>query len=206
MNFRRMTEDDLAAMADNMVTMLAGAELSSININVRAQLIAALGTLPDALRAEVMLAMVHEDERMAAVTRRNAAKAKIEDWVSQVRDLLKGGLAPDEQYDLCGLRHPVMPVHVYVAQTPADLSVTAYATGVNKCRFKGNNRYAHASYEIWRRAGNDETWNLLATTKKQSFADAPVKPGQSYQYRVRAVAPKTVSNFSDIAAVYSDKI
>lgn len=47
-----------------------------------------------------------------------------------------------------------------------------------------------------------DPWLLHATTRRQSFADTPVVPGQFYEYRVRAVGSRSVSNFSYSAVVY----
>jgi hypothetical protein len=135
------------------------------------------------------------------VSRKNEAHAVIEAWMTRVRNYLESGLASDNQYALCGFNIPVPPVRMYVAMDPADLSVTGYANGTNKCVFRGNNKYAHVMYEIWRREAGGE-WAVLGSTKKQSYVDTPVEPGRFYEYKVRAVATKTVSNFSNPAVVY----
>jgi hypothetical protein len=57
-------------------------------------------------------------------------------------------------------------------------------------------------YEIWRRHGDEGPWGIIATTRKQAFADTPVTPGQYYEYKVRAVAAKSTSNYSNSAVVY----
>lgn len=201
MNFRRMSDNNIADMAVNIATLLAGTELSAIDSTIRTALIAALGTLPSDLQGQTFTAEVLEAERTAAVSQKNAAHAGIEAWMMQVRNYLESGLASDNQYALCGFNIPVPPVRMYVAMDPADLSVTGYSYGANKCVFRGNNKYAHVMYEVWRREAGGE-WGVLASTKKQSFTDTPVKPGKFYQYKVRAVATKNASNFSDPAVVY----
>lgn len=90
----------------------------------------------------------------------------------------------------------------YEAQNPTNLSVFGYSNGINRGKFSGNNKRGRVVYEIWRRQGDTGGWLLHATTKKQSFTDTPVTPGQYYEYRVRAVAAKSVSHFSNPAVVY----
>jgi hypothetical protein len=60
------------------------------------------------------------------------------------------------------------------------------------------------TYETWRRERGGE-WVIIGSTKKQSYTDAPVTPGVFYEYKVRAVATKTVSNFSNTAVVYASE-
>ena len=202
MNFRRADDNEISEMAVNIVGLLGGSELSAIDSNVRSALIASLGSLPAELQALTYEAVVLEDQRMATVTRKNTAHERIEEWIMQVRNYLQSGFAEKRQFDLCGLYYPPQPVNMYVAADPTELSVTGNSTGENKCRFRGNNRYGHVMYEIWRREKGGE-WTMLGSTKKQSYTDAPVRPGHYYEYRVRAAATKNKSNFSDRAVVYS---
>ena len=46
MNIRRLNGNDLADLAANVLTLLAGTELSAIDGHVRADLVTAFGTLP----------------------------------------------------------------------------------------------------------------------------------------------------------------
>ncbi|MEP6848972.1 MAG: hypothetical protein ABI999_08945, partial [Acidobacteriota bacterium] len=66
----------------------------------------------------------------------------------------------------------------------------------------GNNKSGSVVYQVWRRQGDTGAWGLLATTKKQTFTDAPVTPGQYYEYKARASAARSVSHFSNSAVVY----
>ena len=65
--------------------------------------------------------------------------------------------------------------------------------------FGGNNE---SSFEIWRRHGDTVDWYLHATTNDAVFDDSDVKPGQYYEYKVRAVRGDSVSEFSRSAVVY----
>ena len=64
--------------------------------------------------------------------------------------------------------------------------------------FGGHNE---SSFEIWRRHGDTVDWYLHATTNDAVFDDSDVKPGQYYEYKVRAVRGDSVSEFSRSAVV-----
>lgn len=143
-----------------------------------------------------------ESERNSAVSMKNGTRNQLITLLVQVRDNLKAGLAKKEQYDLCGFDFAEKPQGPYVPLDPTDLSAFGYSNGVNKLAFKGNNPSGSVTYEIWRRQGDEGPWGVLGSTKKQSFTDTPVTPGQYYEYKVRAVASKSVSNFTNSAVVY----
>lgn len=56
--------------------------------------------------------------------------------------------------------------------------------------------------EVWRREGDTTGWELIATTKRARYVDRPTKPGQYYEYRIRAVEGEIVSDFSPSTVVY----
>lgn len=85
-------------------------------------------------------------------------------------------------------------------KTPVAISATAVAGAVNKIEFDGGD--GEISFEIWRRHGDTVDWYLHATTTESSFADSDIKPGQYYEYKVRAVRGDAVSEFSPSAVVY----
>lgn len=201
MNFRRLTEAELADFAQNVNTLLGGTLLTAIDTNVRADLAAAIGTLPATLATQAAAASVAEAERKASVSQRNTSRSQVRSLMSQVRDALKAGLAPKDQYDLCGFDFPTLR-STYEAVDPTKLSAFGYSNGVNVVRFSGNNKPGQVIYEVWRRHGDTAAWALHATTKKQSYTDTGVTPGQYYEYKVWAVAAKSVSNFSNSGVVY----
>lgn len=201
MNFRTLSENDLSDFAANVSTLLGGSELEAIDPNVRADLTRAIGTLPSELSTQTAAATAAEGERKAAVSARNATRGQIRALMAQVRDALRAGLAPKKQYDLCGFDYPSTR-SPYEAQDPTDLSAFGYSNGINSIRFSGNNKSGQVIYEIWRRHGDTVDWGLHATTRKQSFADTGITPGQYYEYKVRAVAARSISNFSNSAVVY----
>ncbi len=202
MNFRLLSENDLADFAANVVTLLGGSNLSAIDSHTRTSLVTTIGTLPADLAIQTAEATVAEAERKSKVSTRNETKGQIQALMSQVRDALKAGLANKKQYDICGFDYPLTQPSPYVPQDPTDLSASGYSNGINKGRFKGNNTNSRVHYEVWRRQGDDGPWGIIATTKRQSFVDTPVTPGQYYEYRIRAVASRSSSNFSNAAVVY----
>ncbi|MBX3283507.1 MAG: fibronectin type III domain-containing protein [Acidobacteria bacterium] len=56
--------------------------------------------------------------------------------------------------------------------------------------------------EIWRREGDTTGWELITTTTRSRYTDRPIKPGQYYEYRIRTVEGKEVSDFSPSTVVY----
>jgi len=202
MNFRTIDDNALADFAENVATLLGGTELSAIDSNVRTDLLTAIGTLPATLATLAADAQIAEDSRKAAFSVRNDTAEEVIALMAQVRDSLKAGLAPKDQYDLCGFDYPKVRALMYVPLDPTDLSATGASNGVNKGSFSGNNTNGSVTFEIWRREGDEGPWGIHITTKKQVFTDTPVTPGQYYEYKVRAVAAKAVSNFSNSAVVY----
>lgn len=201
MNFRAISENDLADFAANVALLLAGTELVSIDDRVRTALATAIGALPATLATQAADAAIAEGARKARVSERNATRKQIRVLMGQVRDALKAGLAPKKEYDLCGFDYPAER-STYEAQSPTNLSAFGYSNGINKIRFSGNNRPGRVVYEVWRRHGDTADWGLHATTKRQSHTDTGITPGQYYEYKVRAVAAKSVSYFSNSAVVY----
>lgn len=202
MNFRTLVEHDLASFAENLVDLLTGSELISIDPAVRTDLVTAIGTLPATLRIKADSADVIEGQRKAAVSERDVATAMLYIVIGQVKSALKAGLAPKKEYDLCNLDFPDTSRSRYIAEDPTDLSVTGFSNGINKGKFAGNNTNGNVMYHVWRRKGDEGPWEAHILTKKQRFVDEGVTPGQYYEYRVRAVASTSVSAWSNSAVVY----
>jgi hypothetical protein len=202
MNYRRLTTEELSNFAANVKTLLAGTLLTSIDDSVRTELETAFGTKPADLMTQSSTADVAETQRKAAVSIKDMTRTDIIRLLGRVRDSLKSAIAPKDQYDLCGFDFPETPVSVYVAQDPTELSAFGYSNGIIKGRFSGNNNPGTVVYEVWRRQDNTAPWALCTTTRKQSFTDTPVQPGQLYEYKIRAVAAKSVSYFSNSTIVY----
>jgi hypothetical protein len=202
MNFRQMNAGMTSDFAENVVTLLSGSALSAIDPAVRADLLTLIGTLPADLAAARADVLVQYDEAIASVSARNAIKSELDTVLSRVAASLRAGLAPKEQFDLCGFNYPFGPRSRVIPAAPVDLSVFGTSNGLNAGRFTGNNKPASVQYEVWRREGAEGEWMLLKTATKQSFTDWPVKPGQYYEYKVRAKAATDISAFSGTAVVY----
>ena len=202
MNFRSLPALGLADFADNVGTLLAGTQLAAIDSNVRTDLATAVGTLPDTLATQAANVETAKAAAKAAVSERNATIKQIYALMAQVRDALQAGIAPQEQYDLAGFEGPPIRSGSFIPSDPTNLAVVGASNGVNTGQFKGNNRTGRVQYEIWRREGDTGGWGMLMSTSKQKFQDTPVRPGQYYEYKVRARAAKAISNFSNSSVVY----
>ena len=202
MNYRNLTPEEKVQFAENVATLLGGTDLSAIDAAVRTDLLTAMGTLPADLDAADAEAFVAAAQSKASTEARNAAADQVDTVLKSVRDYLIAGNAPKEQFDLCAFDIPATTKTVVVAQTPTTLGVLGYSNHVNKGKFTGNNTPGSVVYEVHRREGDEGPWGLRLQTKKQTFSDVDVTPGQYYEYKVRAVAAKNVSEFSNSAVVY----
>jgi hypothetical protein len=197
-----LTPDELAQMAENVQTRLGGTDLSAIDAAVRADLLTAIGTLPADLAAQDALAVVSTTDTRAAFAARAVIEAATAARMRNVRDFLVAGEAPKEQFDMCGFDYPFGPRAIVIAQIPSDLAVEGFSNHENRGRFKGNNKSGSVSYEVWRREGDEGPWVLRLSTRKQRFTEFDATPGQYYEYKIRAVAARNVSGFSNSAVVY----
>jgi len=202
MNIRQLSDNDMADVAKRVLDLLTGTELDAIDSQLRAELVAAFGTLPADLDAQTAAAADIDSQKVAATSLKNSTRFKIQGVMSRVQNALKTGLAPKEQFDMCSLNYPATRVKVYIAQDPTELSAVGFSNGVNKGKFRGNNTGSSIVYEVWRREGDEGPWMKHLLTRKQSFTDTGVTPGQYYEYKVRALAAQTESQYSNSAVVY----
>ena len=82
---------------------------------------------------------------------------------------------------------------------PAGLTANALPQSTIHVEFGGS---SESSFEIWRRHGDTVDWYLHATTESPAYDDSDVKPGQYYEYKVRAVRGDSASEFSGSAVAY----
>jgi hypothetical protein len=202
MNYRQLDANATADFADNVATQLGGTQLTAIDPAVRTDLQTLIGTLPATLSSAAADTMVQHDEAIASTSARDALKFELDTILGQVAATLRAGLAPKEQFDLCGFDYPFGARSRVIPQAPTGLSAEGTSNGLNTGRFTGNNNHGSVQYEIWRREGDEGAWMLLKSTSKQSFSDTPVTPGQYYEYKCRAVSATEVSAFSGTAVVY----
>ena len=86
-----------------------------------------------------------------------------------------------------------------ILSAPSSILATAQPGGMIRLEFSGGTA---GEYEIWRRHGDSGEWGLHATTGSGTFEDSPVKPGQYYEYKVRAKSDAAESEFSQSAVAY----
>jgi hypothetical protein len=202
MKISDLTPEQLAQFSENVATLLGGTSLTAIDAAVRADLLTALGTNPADLIAADTDALVQFAQSKAATASRNVIVDTTAGVMRNVRDFLIAGNAPKEQFDLCLFDYPFGPKSAIIAQIPSNLGVIGYSNQVIKGQFTGNNKSGTVVYEIWRREGDEGAWGLHLQTKKQSFSDPGVTPGQYYEYKVRAVAARNASDFSNTSVAY----
>ena len=178
MNFRKIPDAQLADFAANVLVLLGGTQLASIPTATRTALTTAFGTMPDDLGTQTADASTAESARKSKVSLKNGTREHLILVLSQVRDTLKAGLAPKEQYDLCGFDFAEKPQGPYVPVDPTELSAFGYSNGVNKVVFKGNNLPGRVMYELLRLQADEGPSQMHAAIRKQTFTDTPVTPGQ----------------------------
>ena len=176
--------------------------MAAIDSHVSSALATSIGSLPSTLETEAAAAAVAREASRAAVAQKNQTRRELIALLRRVRDTLTANDAPKDQYAIAGFDYADLVPTAYSAQDPTDLSAFGYSNGVITLRFTGNNKPSRVVYEIWRRHGDTVGWGIHALTRRQRYVDTPVTPGQYYEYKVRAVAAKSVSNFSNSAVVY----
>ena len=202
MDISKLTDSQLADFTANLVTLLSGTELVSIDPAVRADLVTAFGTKPAELAAQTAAAASMDNEKQSAFSTKDETAQELVFLTRRTRDFLKAGSAPKKEFELAGFDVPQTRVKALIAQTPTDMAAVGFSNGVNTGGFKGNNRPGSVVYEVWRRQGDEGEWQIRILTKKQDFKDEGVTPGQYYEYRVRARASQTLSDFSNSTVVY----
>ena len=202
MNFRTLKPAQQADLLRNLAIVLSGTEITAIHPSLRAKFVAAIGNLPDLLEAQDAEVMNALNERKAAVASRNDIRDKICGLLSQVRNYLDSGRAPAEQYAVAGFNVPNRTRTPFIPQDPTELWVTGFSNNVNVGRFVSNNPSGRANYEIWRRPAEGGAWQYHMNTRKRKFVDTPVRPGQHFEYRVRATSSRGASNYSNTAVIY----
>jgi hypothetical protein len=203
MKLQNLSPIERAQLAEKLIDLLSGTDLSAIESHVRANLVALIGTKPATLVTQDAAAQSLETQTRAAFAARDITDNEILLWERQVRDTLGSSNAPKDQYEACGFDPPSKTRSTVIAQTPSGLSVVGFSNGVNRGEFKGNNKGSSGiTFEVWRREGDEGAWGIRLTVKTGVFEDKGVTPGQYYEYKVKAKATKTESNFSNTAVVY----
>src|SRR5688572_15881614 len=148
MDYSQMNASATADFAENVATLLGGTALTAIDAAVRADLLTLIGTLPADLSAAQADVVVQYDQAVASVSARNDLKDDLDTVLGQVAANLRAGLAPKEQFDLCGFTYPFGTRSRVIPNAPTALSAFGTSNGLNTGRFTGNNRPASVYYEI----------------------------------------------------------
>jgi hypothetical protein len=200
MDYRRLTDADLVDFSKNVALQLSGHEVTGLENLLQDTLAATLTPLNTTFETTIESSVTQIAVKESTVASKLDLRDNIIERLAVVRNYLVAAETPKSSYEICGFTFPRSRSSV-VAADPTDLSAQGFER-VNSLVWSGNNKPGSVVYEIWRLHGDTAVWTLHATTKKQSFTDAPVTPGQVYNYKVRAVAATNASNFSNVAVVY----
>jgi hypothetical protein len=95
------------------------------------------------------------------------------------------------------------PVPFVMPVTPTNLAAAGYSNGVNQLKWSGNNATGSVTYVIEAKIGDTAPYVMVGTSTRQSFKHTGFRPGEFYQYQVRAQAARgLVSDWSNEAVVY----
>jgi hypothetical protein len=184
-----------------MVKRLSEHELESLSDELSDELAASLTAPNTSLATKISEHDESEAKTEALGTQKRGFREEVISRISSVQTFIKANKGPESDYDLCQLNYPKAP-STYIAADPSDLTAFGTSNGINTLKFKGNNKNGSVNYEIWRRQGDEGPWGIIGTTTTQGYEDKPVTPGQYYEYKVKAKAAKSESNFSNSAVVY----
>ncbi len=201
-NFRQMSDPELANFAKNLEVRLAGHQVSCIDNDTADDLAAEIAPLTTGFEATIEESMQKNAAKESSFAFKRENRGFLLDAIVKVRNCLRYVNGPEGDYELCGFNYPQTSVVPIVPADPTNLVAVGTSNGVNTLTFRGNNASGLVVYEIWRRQGDTGDWVFQASVKRQTYTDTPVVPGQYYEYKVRAIAARNVSNWSNTAQVY----
>jgi hypothetical protein len=201
-SYRNNNNSQLVVFVQNVISALQDHKVSCLDDAVADALAAKLSPLNDELAQSV-----REGFDLRALKQENTAKkrqkrSEVVATLSSVVRNIEAANGEPQHFEICGFENR-RPWTSVVARQPTDLiAVGDWAEG-NKLKFKGNNLRGRVVFEISRCDGRDGEWSFVGLTRRQSFVDKTAVPGKHYTYRVRAVAPRGPSTYSNLATVYS---
>jgi len=201
MDFRNLGDADLVDFSKNVASNLTAGTVTGLDAHLAADLAAALDPVNTTFETTVEMGVQRTAAKQSVIADKQIMRDDLIVRLAKVRNYLVAAECPRTAYEICGFSFPRAKSPV-VAAAPSRLAATGTSNGVNTVRFSGNNRNGTVTYEIWRRQGDEGPWGIITTTRRQSAIDTPVTPGQYYEYKVRAVAATSVSEFSNSAVVY----
>lgn len=202
MNFRDLSDTDLMSFALAVETGLSGHKVTAFDNALADELAAAIAAINAAYQTSIKNAFVAETVKQAAMAAKRDDREREEAQLSLILSFLKANRAPAGDYEMLGFKAPRPAASRYIARDPDELAAVGASNGVNMLRFKGNNTPGRVKYQIWRRDGLEGEWALIDFSSQQRYVDDPVVPGQRYEYKIRAQAARSISNFSNMAVVY----
>jgi len=201
MDYRKLNDADLVDFSKNVKTSLTGGLVVGLDAHIAADLATALDPVNTSYESSIEMGVQRTAVKQTAIADKQILRDDVLVRLAKVRNYLVAAECPKTAFEACGFTYPKTGAKV-IASDPTNLTATGASNGVNQIRFSGNNRPGSVVYEIWRRQGDEGGWGIIITTKRQLAKDTPVTPGQYYEYKVRAVAARSVSNFSNSAVVY----
>ncbi len=201
MDFRKLSDADLADFAKNLTERLTEHAVASLDNDLQDTLAASLNPLYSDFNLRVEDGVKNTAIKQSGVADKQIMRDDLLERLATVRNYLVATSSPKTYFELCGFSYPKLPGPV-IAQTPTNLAASGSSNGVNRLTFKGNNRVGTVIYEMWRLNGDTAPWGIIGTTRRQVYIDTPVVPGEYYNYKVRAVAATNTSEFSNIVVVY----
>lgn len=202
MDIRRIPDGHLVDLGKNIQTKLENHEIECFDNALADALAAAMAPTNTALEAAIEECVVVETNKVATFQVKRDHRAVEIDRITTVQRCLASVNADKKYYDMLGLPYRKTPSRV-VPESPSNLAATGTSNGVNDIEWIGNNKSGSVVYELWRRHGDTADWSFLGLTRKQRSVDTPVKPGEYYEYKARAVAANgSMSPWSNTAVVY----
>ncbi len=201
MNYRELNDADLVDFSKNVELRLAEHEVTSLPDDLADDLAATIAPLNVSLETVIESSVENTALKQSVNAVKLTQREEMIVRLSAIKNYLVAAESPKSDFEICGFsyRKNAAPI---IAQDPTDLAASGTSNGVNRLRFRGNNPSGSVNYEVWRREGDTAPWAFLLFTGKQQFSDAPVVPGQYYEYKVRAVAKTNTSYWSNSAVVY----
>ncbi len=178
-----------------------GHEVTCFNNDLADELAATIAPLNVSYEATIEAVVVAETAKQSQVATKQSQRQELMTRLASIETYLRAVDGARSFWEICGFNYP-KPRATVVANAPSNLSATGASNGSNVLEFVGNNKPGTVVYEVWRRHGDTADWGQIDTIGRQYYVDAPVTPGQYYEYKVRAVAAKNKSLFSNTAVVY----
>jgi hypothetical protein len=202
MSYRERNDAELANSVRSLINSLSAHKVTCLDNALADTLAAQLASLNTAFEADIEESATITARKLEVNSRKRDRRAQIINSLSTVQRYLDAAHGSAANYERCGFSFRRKWTSV-VAKQPDNLSAVGDWTRGNKLKFDGNNTRGSVIYEVSRSEGRSGNWSFAGSTKKQSFTDKTAVPGQCYQYRVRAVAPRSTSDYSNEAIVYA---